>query len=160
LQPDSGRDSRSHQQVHNIANQHPVGETARRQEYTPRPWQRHQRERPGTDAATAQILLSVLWRGLCAPTRDCPETKATRDRISIAQPADNQRVVAHTYHHQQPYHNGQVQHPPNHMYQHHQEVQVLPPPPPHHSNPPHHNHPHKHPSRKTSPNHHIAESST
>ena len=35
-QPDSGRDSRSQQQVHNIANQHPAGETARRQEYPPK----------------------------------------------------------------------------------------------------------------------------
>jgi hypothetical protein len=35
-QPDSGRDSRSHQQVHNIANQHPIGETTRRQEYPPK----------------------------------------------------------------------------------------------------------------------------
>jgi hypothetical protein len=34
----------------------------------------------------------------CAhPTRDCPETKATRDRMSRAQPTDNPRVVAHTY---------------------------------------------------------------
>jgi hypothetical protein len=33
-------------------------------------------------------------------TRDCPETKATRDRMARAQPADNHRVVAHTY--QQP----------------------------------------------------------
>jgi hypothetical protein len=35
-QPDSGRDSCSQQQVHNIANQHPAGEAARRQEYPPR----------------------------------------------------------------------------------------------------------------------------
>jgi hypothetical protein len=34
----------------------------------------------------------------CAhPTRDCPETKATRDRMARAQPADNPRVIAHTY---------------------------------------------------------------
>jgi hypothetical protein len=36
LQPDSGRDSRSQQQVHNIANQHPASETIRRQEYFPK----------------------------------------------------------------------------------------------------------------------------
>jgi hypothetical protein len=35
-QSDSGRDSRSQQQVHNIANQHPTGETPRRQDYPPR----------------------------------------------------------------------------------------------------------------------------
>jgi hypothetical protein len=33
LQSDSGRDNRSQQQVHNIANQHPAGEAACRQEY-------------------------------------------------------------------------------------------------------------------------------
>jgi hypothetical protein len=40
--------------------------------------------------------------------------------MSRAQPADNQRVVAHTYHHQQqqPYNNEQLQHPPNHAYHH------------------------------------------
>jgi hypothetical protein len=35
-QSDSGRDNRSQQQVHNIANQHPAGEAARRQDYPPR----------------------------------------------------------------------------------------------------------------------------
>jgi hypothetical protein len=34
-QADSGRDGRSQQQVHNIANQHPAGEAPRRQEYPP-----------------------------------------------------------------------------------------------------------------------------
>jgi hypothetical protein len=34
-QSDSGRDSRSQQQVHNIANQHPIGEAPRRQDYPP-----------------------------------------------------------------------------------------------------------------------------
>jgi hypothetical protein len=71
----------------------------------------------------------------CAhPTRDCPEMKATRDRMSRAQPADNPRVVAHTYQQlPQPYNHGPAQHPPNHAYQHHQEVQTVPPPlpPPH-----------------------------
>jgi hypothetical protein len=33
-------------------------------------------------------------------TKDCPKTKATRDRMARAQPAGNPRVVAHTY--QQP----------------------------------------------------------
>jgi hypothetical protein len=97
------------------------------------------------------------------PTRDCPETKATRDRMSRAQPADNQRVVAHIYHHHHPlpYNNGHAQHPPNHAYQHHQEVQVVPPslPPPHQPNPHHQNHP-KHQNKKTSPISRIAESST
>jgi hypothetical protein len=35
-QTDSGRDGRSQQQVHNIANQHPAGEAPHRQEYPPR----------------------------------------------------------------------------------------------------------------------------
>jgi hypothetical protein len=35
-QSDSGRDNRSQQQVHNIANQHPAGEAPHRQDYPPR----------------------------------------------------------------------------------------------------------------------------
>jgi hypothetical protein len=81
----------------------------------------------------------------CAhPTRDCPKTKATRDRMSQAQPADNPRVVAHTYQHHlpQPYNHGPAQHPPNHAYQHHQEVQIIPPPlPPPHPHQPNIHHP-------------------
>jgi hypothetical protein len=53
-------------------------------------------------------------------TRDCPETKATRGRMARAQPADNPRVVAHTY--QQPpppYIHGPAPHPPHHAYQYH-----------------------------------------
>jgi hypothetical protein len=71
----------------------------------------------------------------CAhPTRDCSETKATGDRMARAQPADNPRVVAHTYQQPpQPYNHNPAPHPPHHAYQHHQEVQILPPPPP----PPH-----------------------
>jgi hypothetical protein len=77
-------------------------------------------------------------------TRDCPEMKATKDRMARAQPADNPRVVAHTY--QQPpppYIHAPAPHPPHHAYQHHQEVQIVPPPPP----PPHQQHqniPHPH----------------
>jgi hypothetical protein len=70
--------------------------------------------------------------------------KATRDRMSWAQPADNPRVVAYTYQHHlpQPYNHGPAQHPPNHAYQHHQEVQVIPPPlPPPHPHQPNIHHP-------------------
>jgi hypothetical protein len=101
----------------------------------------------------------------CAhPTRDCPETKATRDRMSRAQPADNPRVVAHTYQQlPQPYNHGPAQHPPNHAYPHHQEVQIVPPslPPPHPQQP--NIHPPttpKHQNKKTLPISRIAESST
>jgi hypothetical protein len=63
------------------------------------------------------------------PTRDCLETKATKDRMSRAQPADNPRVVTHTYQQlPQPYNHGPAPHSPNHAYQHHQEVQIVPPP--------------------------------
>jgi hypothetical protein len=31
-------------------------------------------------------------------TRDCPETKATKDRTAMALLANNQRVIGHTYH--------------------------------------------------------------
>jgi hypothetical protein len=89
--------------------------------------------------------------------------KATRERMSRAQPTDNQRVVAHTYqhHHPQPYNHGHPQDLPNHAYQHHQEVQVVPPPhpPPHQPNLHHQNHP-KHQNKKTSPISRIAESFT
>jgi hypothetical protein len=142
-QPDSGRDSRNHQQMHNIANQHPARETTRRQEYHPQGRDNGTRGR-GRGRTQQLRRFYCLFHGedCVPPTRDCPETKATRDRMSRAQPTDNQRVVAHTYHHhQQPYNNEQIQHPPNHVYQHRQEVQVLPPPPPHHPNPQHHNPP-------------------
>jgi hypothetical protein len=100
----------------------------------------------------------------CAhPTRDCPETKATRDRMARAQPADNPRVVAHTYHQPpQPYIHGLASHPSHHAYQHHQEVQIVPPPPPpppQQQNIHHPNHP-KPQSKKTSPISRIAESFT
>jgi hypothetical protein len=72
-QLDSGRDNRSQQQVHNIANQHPTGEAARRQEYPPGPRQWH--ARPGTGAATARILLPVSWRRLRAPNKGLPRNK-------------------------------------------------------------------------------------
>jgi hypothetical protein len=64
--------------------------------------------------------------------------------MSWAQPADNPRVVAHTYQHHlpQPYNHDPAQHPPNHAYQHHQEVQVVPPPlPPPHPHQPNIHHP-------------------
>jgi hypothetical protein len=118
-QPDSGRDSHSHQQVHNIAKQHPAGETTRRQEYPPQGRSNGTRGR-GRGRTQQPRTFYYLFHGKdCAhPTRDCPETKATRHRMSRAQPADNQRVIAHTYHHrqQQPYNNEQIQHPPNHVY--------------------------------------------
>jgi hypothetical protein len=132
--------------MHNIAIQHPAGEASRRQEYPPQGRDNGTRGR-GRGRAQQPRRYYCLFHGEdCAhPTRDCPETKATRDRMSRAQPADNQRVVAHTYHHHhpQPYNNSQVQHPPNHAYQYHQEVQIVPPPPPppHHQNPHHQNYP-------------------
>jgi hypothetical protein len=66
-QSDSGRDSRSQKQVHNISNQHPAGEAPRRQDYPPRPRQWHAwlGSRMGTTAA--QILLPVSRRRLRAP---------------------------------------------------------------------------------------------
>jgi hypothetical protein len=141
-QLDSDRDNRNHQQVHTIANQHPAREATRHQEYPPQGRCSGARGR-GRGRTQQPRRFYCLFHGedYAHPTRDCPESKATKDRMSRAQPADNQWVIAHTYHEQQPYHNEQIQHQPNHAYQHHQEVQVLPPPPPHHPNPPHHNHP-------------------
>jgi hypothetical protein len=130
--------------VHNITNQHPAGEAPRRQDYPPRA------------TVVAPVIGAKDGRSSCAnftacftartarTQRDCPETKATRDRMSWAQPADNPRVVAHTYQHHlpQPYNHDLAQHPPNHAYQHHQEVQVVPPPlPPPHPHQPNIHHP-------------------
>jgi hypothetical protein len=71
-QADSGRDGRSQQQVHNIANQHPAGEAPRRQEYPPGPRKRNLWSGPGTCAAAAQILLLVPRRRLRAPYKRLP----------------------------------------------------------------------------------------
>jgi hypothetical protein len=82
--------------------------------------------------------------------------------MARAQPADNPRVVAHTYQQPpQPYNHGPAPLPPHHAYQHHQEVQIVPPP----------SHPHtinnktsttpttpKPQSKRTSPINRIAES--
>jgi hypothetical protein len=164
-QTDSGRDGRSQQQVHNIANQHPAGDAPRRQEYPPQGRGNGTRGR-GRGQAQQPGRFYCLFHGedCTHPTWDCPETKATRDRMSRAQPADNPRVVAHTYQQlPQPYNHGPAQHPPNHAYPHHQEVQIVPPPlpPPHpqQQNIHHPNHP-KHQNKKTSPISRIAESFT
>jgi hypothetical protein len=107
-QSDPGMDNRNHQQVHTIANQHPADEATHHQEYPPPPQGRGGGARGRGRGRTQQPRqFYCLFHGKdCAhPIRDCPETKATKDKMSRAQPADNQRVVAHTYHHQQPYHN-------------------------------------------------------
>src|SRR5688572_30018073 len=100
-QPDSGRDGRNQQQVHNIANQHPAGDAPRRQEYPPQGRGNGTRGR-GRGRAQPPRRFYCLFHGEdCAhQTKDCPETKATKDRMARAQPSDNPRVVAHTY--QQP----------------------------------------------------------
>jgi hypothetical protein len=51
-----------------------------------------------------------------AKTARIPQGIVRRLRQARAQPTDNQWVVTHTYHHQQPYHNEQIQHQPNHAY--------------------------------------------
>jgi hypothetical protein len=148
-QSDSGRDSRSQQQVHNIANQHPAVETPRRQDYPPPQGRGNATRGRCRGRAQQPRRFYCLFHGedCTHPTRDCLETKATRDRMSRAQPADNPRVVAHTYQHHipQPYNHGPAQHPPNHAYQHDQEVQIVPPllqpPHPHQPNIHHPNHP-------------------
>jgi hypothetical protein len=150
-----------------LRRQTPVGTTAISSRYTtsptstplarplaarsipPGPRKRSSWSRPGTCAAAAQILPACSTvKTACTPTRDCPETKATRDRMARAQPADNPRVVAHTYQQPpQPYNHCPALHPPHHAYQHHQEVQIVPPPPPpppphpQQQNIHHHNHP-------------------
>jgi hypothetical protein len=65
-QSDSGRDSRSQQQVHNIANQHPAGEAPRRQDYPPRA------------AAMARVVGAEDGRSNRADITSCFTTKTTR----------------------------------------------------------------------------------
>jgi hypothetical protein len=109
-QLDSGWDNRSQQQVHNIANQHLACEAARHQDYPPQGHGNGTRGRGRGQAQQPRRFYCLFHGEDCThPTRDCPETKATRDRMSRAQPADNQRVVVHTYqhhHHPQPHNHG------------------------------------------------------
>jgi hypothetical protein len=99
-QADSGRDGRNQQQVHNIANQNPAGEAPRRQEYPRQGRGNGTRGRGRGRVQQPRRFYCLFHSEDCAhPTRDCPETKATRDRMARAQPADNPRVVAHTYQH-------------------------------------------------------------
>jgi hypothetical protein len=71
-QSDFGRDSRSHQQVHNIANQHPTGEAPRRQDYPPGPRQWHARSGPRTGTTAVQVLLPISRQRLRAPDKGLP----------------------------------------------------------------------------------------
>jgi hypothetical protein len=71
-QSDSDRDSRNHQQVLNIANQHPTGEAPRRQDYPPGPRQWHAWSGPRTGTAAAQVLLPISRRRLRAPDEGLP----------------------------------------------------------------------------------------
>jgi hypothetical protein len=161
-QADSGRDGRNQQQVHTIANQHPAGEAPHRQEYPPQGRGNGTRGRGRGHAQQPRRFYYLFHGEDCVhPTRDCPETKATRDRMARAQPADNPRVVAHTYQQPpQPYNHGPAPHPPHHAYQHHQEVQMVPPPhPPPHQQQQNIHHP-KPQRKKTSPISRIAESFT
>jgi hypothetical protein len=163
-QSDSGRDNRSQQQVHNIANQHPAGEAARRQDYPPR--------------AAAMARLAGVGDG-CSSRTDitaCFTVKAARTQRGIARKrrppgtgclghnSPTTKELSRTHintHHPQPYNHGHAQHLPNHAYQHHQQVQVVPPPlpTPHQPNLHHQNHP-KHQNKKNLPISRIAESFT
>jgi hypothetical protein len=98
-QQDSSRDGHNQQQVHNITNQHPAADAPRRQEYHPQGRRNGTRGR-GRGRAQPPRRFYCLFHGKdCAhQTKDCLETKATKDRMARAQPADNPRVVAHTYH--------------------------------------------------------------
>jgi hypothetical protein len=83
-QPDSSRDNRNHQQVHTIANQHPAGESTSCQEYPPKAATMAQEEeaedghnsREGSIACfmakTARIQ-QVTVRRLRQPRTECPE---------------------------------------------------------------------------------------
>jgi hypothetical protein len=115
-QLNSGRDNRSDQQVHNITNQYPAGETACRQEYPPQGRDSGTKGR-GRGRTQQEIVLNKGHQG--------------QDVYSMA----SRQPEGHRTHIPQPPASTQPRVP------HRQEVQVLPPPPPHHPNPQHHNHP-------------------
>jgi hypothetical protein len=71
-QSDSERDSHSQQQVHNVANQHPAGEAARRQDYPPRA------------AATARVAGARDGRSNRADITACFMAKTARTQRGIA----------------------------------------------------------------------------
>jgi hypothetical protein len=72
-QSDSGRDSRSQQQVHNIANQHPAGEAPRRQDYPPRA------------TTMAHVVEAEDGRSSRADITTCFTAKTARTQRGIAQ---------------------------------------------------------------------------
>jgi hypothetical protein len=119
-QPDFGRDSRSQQQVHNIANQHPAGETVRHQEYPPRPWQRHQREAPEgevedgrnshADSTAYSMARTSHTQQEIAQKRRTPGTECP----GHSQPTTRELSRTHTTTNN----NNHFQQPPNHAYQH------------------------------------------
>jgi hypothetical protein len=69
---DSGRDNRSQQQVHNIANQHPTGEAPHRQDYPPRA------------AAMARVVRAGDGRSSRADITACFTAKTARTQRGIA----------------------------------------------------------------------------
>jgi hypothetical protein len=71
-QADSGRDGRNQQQVHNIANQHPLVRPLAARSIPPGTWKRNSWSGPGTSAAATQILLPVPWRRLRASYKRLP----------------------------------------------------------------------------------------
>jgi hypothetical protein len=74
-QPDSGRDGRNQQQVHNIANQHPAGEAPRRQEYPPRAAGTRLMVEAG-DVRSSRANFTACSTAKTAPTK--PETAQRR----------------------------------------------------------------------------------
>jgi hypothetical protein len=70
-QPDSGWDKRNHQQVHNIANQHPARESTRRQEYPPKA------------TATVQEEEATDGHSSCADSIACFTAKTARTQQGI-----------------------------------------------------------------------------
>jgi hypothetical protein len=160
-QSDSGRDNRNHQQVHNIANQHPVGETTRRQEYHPKVAATAQEEEvvdghsSRADSTTcftvktAHTQQGIVWRPR-PPGTECPEHN---------QPTTRGSSRTHTINSNPPTMSKSSIHPTTltstikrcRFYHHrlcitqidHTTTTI-----------------HKHPNTKTSLNHHIPESST
>jgi hypothetical protein len=113
-QEDFGRDGRSQQQVHNIANQHPAGEAPRRQEYPPRAAETE----PVVGAG--DVRSSRAYFTACSTAKTARTLQETAQRRRPPETGWHGCNFAHTYQQPpQPYNHGLAPHPPHHAYQHH-----------------------------------------
>jgi hypothetical protein len=112
VQPDSGRDNRNHQHVHNVTNQQPAGETTRRQEYHPKAASTVQEEEATDEhnsradstacftAKTAHTQQGIVQRPM-PPGTECPEHNqlttrgSSRTHIITSNPTTTSKFSTH-----------------------------------------------------------------